>query len=93
MVTRNKSADISTSIIFFANESLRHDSVSLGDLVLDVDAPWDNYCPEAGFVSEEGLRVASQPRLYSIIEQGLANGAGLDIGFIKRMKAKGFDDS
>jgi len=77
---------MASSIIYFANELLPPDSVSLGDLVLDIDAPWDNYCPQTAVVNDKDIRIAAQPQLYGIIEDGLNNGGDIDVGFIKRTK-------
>jgi hypothetical protein len=71
-----------SSIILFANDVLSYDRVRLGQFVLDPDIPTEGYYPWA--VCEEDAEIG-EPQVYEIIEAGLAQGADLDISFIKSL--------
>jgi hypothetical protein len=71
-----------SSVIFFANKSLPASCVDLGRFVLNLDMPWEDYCPDSG-ASQEEARVAPDPQLYPIIEAGVQRGAKIDMGFIR----------
>jgi len=71
-----------SSILVFTNELIPSDKVGLGTLTYDIDTPWDDPCEDLD-LHEAEVQIADEPRLYDFIESGLANGASLDVPFIK----------
>lgn len=57
-----------TSFFVFNPLLLPPGSVALGRLVVDIRAPWENFCPYVGTVKREDLLISPQPRIREMVE-------------------------
>lgn len=62
----SSSTDISANAFFVLN---KFKSVALGRLVLDIRAPWEDYCPHTPMAGDDDIGTSPEPRLWNIMEK------------------------